>query len=79
MRMLDDRLHEVEKLAMLQDRDAILRIVSLLRVYREESAKLLDKRYRDGEVDAVALGQFQDALNNAEEDHLLDGERARYE
>jgi len=61
-------LEKTERSAMLLDRQAVLVIVSALRKYREASKVLLDSRYRDGEVDAVALHTFQSAISEIEED-----------
>ena len=44
-----------EKLAMVGDKAAALRVVSALRAYRKMTVELLKGRYADGEVDAVAL------------------------
>jgi len=60
-------LEESERNAMLLDRQAVLAVVSALRKYREASKVLLDSRYRDGEVDAVALHTFQMSLEEIEE------------
>lgn len=68
--MTDDlkaRAFAGEKRAMLLDRDAVLRVISALRAYREASERLLAARYADGECDAVALSVFEDACREAEE------------
>lgn len=48
-------LQELERAALVGAQSATLQVVSALRKYRQAVKQLLDSRYRDGEVDAVAL------------------------
>ena len=61
-------IHEVEKQALIGDRDSIIRIISAFRKLRIASEKLLSLRYRDGECDGVALVQFESDLYESLED-----------
>jgi len=56
----------IERAAMLGNKRAGLVVVGVLRTYREAVAVLLRERYRDGEVDAVALRRFANAIDDAE-------------
>lgn len=71
---IDARIHEIEKLALCGDAKAMTLIVSFARHYRQAAKKLLASRYRDGECDAVALNDFEAAIEEAEETLLLEGE-----
>jgi len=44
----------------------------LLEKYRAAAKKLLDSRYSDGEVDAVAMFHFQCSIEQAEEEDRED-------
>jgi hypothetical protein len=62
---LDKKLFELEKRALVGDLIAANRLVSYARTVRAASKELLRRRHQDGEVDAVALILFQEALIEA--------------
>jgi hypothetical protein len=68
------KLQRAERDAMCGDRDAVLAVVSGLRQYRAAVETLLAKRYRDGEVDAVAMSFFQNTVEDIEFDVAIYGE-----
>ena len=51
-------IFDVEKLALVGDKNAIIHLVSEFRRLRLASDKLLKSRYRDGECDSVSLHEF---------------------
>jgi len=61
-------LQETERSALCGDRSAILRLVSAVRKFREESARLVRGRYGDGAVDGVMVLNFMDAIESIEAD-----------
>lgn len=65
-------LQLIERKAMVCDgierRQAVIALVSAVREFRQAAKALLDGRYRDGEVDAVALHQFETAIEEIEHD-----------
>lgn len=61
-------IFDIEKKAMVLDREAVLSLVSIERRLRQASEQLLSKRYKDGEVDRVALDIFSDTIDHLKED-----------
>jgi len=59
-------LQEVERRALVSERSAVIALVSAIRRMRAASNSLLSSRYRDGEVDAVALHRFVSELEEIE-------------
>jgi hypothetical protein len=61
-------LQEHERLALsVRDLYSIMQVVSALRKYRAAVQDLLGSKYQDGEVDACALGMFEDKIQEIEE------------
>ena len=65
-----DPIRETEKGALTGDRGDIARLVSAFRKTRAAGAKLLASRYRDGEVDSLALSAFESETEDALADCL---------
>lgn len=65
------RLQRAEREALCKNHQAITVLVDAVRQWREASAKLLASRYRDGECDAVALAEFESAVEGIETAHGL--------
>lgn len=59
-------LQEQERLALCGDRAAVLRVVSGLRVYREEFSRLVDRRWRDGTADGASVSAAMSGVRTAE-------------
>jgi hypothetical protein len=59
-------LQELEREALVLNRQAVIAVVSALRQYREIAQTLLSGRYRDGEVDAFALSNFAALMKEIE-------------
>jgi hypothetical protein len=76
MANIDEKFHDLEKRAMCLDRRAVLDLVDILRGYRCASKKLLAARYKDGECDALALSDFEEAISNRLSMHLDDDTNA---
>lgn len=54
----ENRTHELEKLAMTGDRQALIQLVSDYRLVRAKIAWVRNLQYRDGTIDGVNAGQF---------------------
>lgn len=66
--IIEEKLFELEKKAILLDRESILLIVSGFRTLRREINRLLEERHADGENDAVQLSNFEDHICECLED-----------
>ena len=60
-------VEEVERQALLCDREAIQKVVSALRRYRAIVTQTLERRYRDGECDRVQLSNLEFEVEEIEE------------
>lgn len=54
-----DYLFDLEKSAMTGDRMAAIQVIGMFRELRTACKEMLDKRYRDGEVDGATLHGFE--------------------
>lgn len=66
--MTEEELHALEKDAMLGDRNAILRIVSLERKLRQAVKRALDGRWGDGAITSVGSHRLYTAYAAAMEE-----------
>lgn len=66
--MTDQELHELEQKALLGDRDAVIRLVSLERKLRAAIKRALDSRWGDGAITGVNSGRLYQAYADAMEE-----------
>lgn len=59
-------LQQLERRALVGDRDAVLRVVFALRAYREAVSKCLESRWRDGAIDGAKSSEFAGAISEIE-------------
>lgn len=64
---IDEALFELEKRALVGDRDAVLKLVSLCRAYRQAVRVAKLAAYTGGTIDRVDAGSFFFAVDEAED------------
>lgn len=65
-----EKIHEVEKRALVLDRSAILEIVSLERMLREKVIELMKARHRDGAIDGATTDHCLSELDTYLDDRF---------